>query len=60
MSFQTCKNFVHLGNTNQDISDEIWELWPSTESKSASTIKAQKGSKDIGKIIHVTDSTGIV
>ncbi len=26
MLFQTHKTFVHLQNTNEDISDEIWEL----------------------------------
>ncbi len=26
MSFQICKTFVHLRNTNEDIFDEIWEL----------------------------------
>ncbi len=26
VSFQTCKTFVHLQNTNEDILDEIGEL----------------------------------
>ncbi len=26
MSFQTCKTFVHIQSTNEDISDEIRQL----------------------------------
>ncbi len=55
LSFQTCKTFVHLRNTNLDIFDEFWELSdPPIDSKDPYTIKVQKGSKDIVKIIHVT------
>ncbi len=46
MSFQTRKTFVHLQNTNWDIFAGIWEL--------SDMINAQKSSKDICKIIHVT------
>ncbi len=31
-------------------------LWPSIDSKDPNTIKAQKRSKEIGKIIHVTSA----
>ncbi len=35
--------------------DEFWELSdPPIDSKGTTTIKVQKHSKDIGKIIHVT------
>ncbi len=55
MSFQTCKTFDHLWNTNQDIFYEFRELSdPSTDSKDPNTFKAQKRSKDNVKIIHVT------
>ncbi len=55
MSFQTCETIVHLHNTNEDIFDEIQELSdPPIGSKDITTINAQKSSKDIGKIIHVT------
>ncbi len=55
LSFQTCKTFVHLGNTNVDISDEFWELSdPPIDSKDPNTIKVLKGRKDIVRIIHVT------
>ncbi len=51
MSFQTRKAFVHLQNTNEDIFDEIRELsYPNATDR----FKAQKGSKDIIKIVHVT------
>ncbi len=54
MSFQTCKTFVHLRNTNEDIFDEFRELSdPPIDSKDPYTIKVQKRSKDIVKIIHV-------
>ncbi len=54
MSFQTCKTFVCLGNTNEDIFDEIWELSdPPIDSNATETFKAQKDSKDIVKIDHV-------
>ncbi len=34
MSFQTCKTFVHLRNTNEDIFDEIGEPYdPPIDSK---------------------------
>ncbi len=29
-------------------------FWPSIDSNATDTFKAQKGSKDIGKIVHVT------
>ncbi len=41
MSFQTCKTFVHLQNTNSDIFDEFRELSdPPINSKDPNTIKA--------------------
>ncbi len=55
MSFQTCKTFIHLRNTNEDIFDEIRELSGSVEA--AMPLKCsqtQKRSKDIGKIVHMT------
>ncbi len=56
MSFQICKTFVHLRNTNQDIFDEFWDLSdPPIHSKDPYTIKAQKR---IIKIIHVTSVSG--
>ncbi len=55
MSFQTRKTFVHLRNTNKNIFDEIRELSdPPIDSKGTITIKVQKRSKDIDKIVHVT------
>ncbi len=54
MSFQTCKTFVHLQNTNDDIFDEIQELSDPIDSKPTTTFKAPKGSKHIVKIVHVT------
>ncbi len=55
MSFRTRKASVHLWKTNKDIFDEFWELSdPSIDSKHLYTIKAQKRSDEIGKIIHVT------
>ncbi len=52
MSFQTRKTFVHLRNTNEDIFDEFWELSdPPIDIKDPNTIKVQKCSKDIVKII---------
>ncbi len=55
MSYQTCKTFVHLRNTNEDIFDEFCELSdPPIDSNAITTIKVQKRSKEIGKIIHVT------
>ncbi len=54
MSFQTCKTFVCLGNTNEDIFGEIWELsGPPIDSNATETFKTQKDSKDIVKIVHV-------
>ncbi len=54
MSFQTCKTFIHLQNTNEDI---FWwnprDFWPSIDSNTTDTFKAQKCSKDIIKIVHV-------
>ncbi len=55
MSFQTRKTFVQLRNTIQGIFDEFWELSDSPiDSKGFITINAQKCSKDIVKIVHVT------
>ncbi len=55
MSFQTRKTFVHLQNTNYDICYESRELSdPPIDSNDPNTIKAQKHSKDIVKIINVT------
>ncbi len=37
------------------IFNEIWEdFWPCIDSKATDTFKAQKGSKGIDKIVHVT------
>ncbi len=55
MSLQTCKTSVHLRNTNKDIFDAFRELSdPPIDSKVPNMIKAQKQSKEIVKIIHVT------
>jgi len=55
MSFQTLKTFVHLQNTNEDLFDEICDLSdPSIDSNAITTFKAEKVSKDIVKIVHVT------
>ncbi len=56
MLFQTFKTFVHLWNTNEDIFNEIQKLSdpPYIDSNTTDTFKAQKGSKDIVKIVHVT------
>ncbi len=53
-SFQTRKTFVHLRSTNKDIFYEIWELSPCIHNNTTETFKAQKGNKDIVKIVHVT------
>ncbi len=47
MLFQTRKAFVHLQDTNEDISDEIWEISDAAYSNGTDTFKAKKGSKDI-------------
>ena len=48
MSFQTCKTFIHLQNTNEDIFDEIWDVSePAIDRNVFATFKAQKGSKNI-------------
>ncbi len=53
MSFQTSKIFAHFRNKNCNIFDEFWELSdPPIDSKDPNTIKTQKRSKDIVKIIH--------
>ncbi len=55
MSFQTCKTSVHLQNTSWDIFDDIWELSdPPIDSKGPYTIKVQKSTKMIDKVVHVT------
>ncbi len=55
MSLQTRKTSVQLLNTSEDIFDKIQELSdPSIDSKDTATIKVQKCSKDISKIVHVT------
>ncbi len=48
---QTRNNFVHLWNTNEDILDEIR---PFLDSNATDRFKAQKGSKDIIKIVNLT------
>ncbi len=51
MSFQTRKTSEHK------LRYFWWNpraLWPSIDSKDITTINAQKHSKDIGKIVHVT------
>ncbi len=54
MSFQTRKTFFHLRNKKYDVFDEIWELSePCIDSNTIDIFKAQKGSKDINKIVHV-------
>ncbi len=55
MSFKTCKTFVHLQNTNEDIFDAFRELSdPPIDRKDPYMIKVQKRSKEVVKIIHVT------
>ncbi len=58
MSFQTCKTFLHLQNTNADIFDEIQELSDIKQqcinSNVTDTFKALKFSMDIVKIVHVS------
>ncbi len=55
MSFQTHKTFVHLRNTNKDSFDAFRELSdPPIDNTDPNTITAQKCSKEIIKIIHVT------
>ncbi len=45
MSFQICKTFVYLRNTNYDIFDEFWNISdPPIDSKYPYMIKAQKRS----------------
>ncbi len=50
MSFQTCKSFVRLQNTIQDILDENREA---CDCRTINTVKAQKRMKDIVKIVHL-------
>ncbi len=49
------KSFVHLRSTNVDI---FWwnqtPFWPSIDINTTDNLKAQKGSKDIVKIVQVT------
>ncbi len=55
MSFQTRKTFVHFGTQIKMFFYEIQELSdPVKDSNATTTFKAQKGSKDIVKIVHVT------
>ncbi len=53
MSFQTFKTFIHLWNTNKIFFDAI-KIFLMKDSNENTTFKAQKGSKDIVKIVHVT------
>ncbi len=54
----TPKTSVHLQNTNLDIFAEFWELSdPPININVITTIKVQKHSKDISKIIHISGST---
>ncbi len=54
MSFQTRETSVHLGTQIKIFLMDLRALRPSIDSKSPYTIKVQKRSKEIGKIIHVT------
>ncbi len=54
MSFQTRKTFVYLWNINYDIFYEIREFSNPAYNNATDMFKAQKGSKHIGKIVHVT------
>ncbi len=52
MSLQTCKTFICLQTA---IFDEIQELYePCIDINATTRYKAQKGSKNIIKIVHVT------
>jgi len=60
MSFQT-HNCVHLWNTNLDIFDEIRELSdPLIDTKGITTVKVQKGTKNINKICDISGSAVIL
>ncbi len=48
MSFQIHKTFVRIQNKF---------FWPCIESNATATFKAQKGSKDIIKIVHVMNGS---
>ncbi len=51
------KTFIHLRGTNEDIFDEIRELSVTLRRVTEMQVKcfmAQKGSKDIIKLVHVT------
>jgi len=55
MLFHTCKIFVHLQNTNEDIFDKIREVSDSSiDSNIINTFKVQKDTKDIVKTVDVT------
>ncbi len=54
MSFQIHKTSVHQRNSNEDIFDGIWALRPYIDSEGPYTIKVQKSTKIIDKVVHVT------
>ncbi len=55
MLFQTNKTFVHLHWTQIKIFlMKSNSFWPFIDSNTTDTFKAQKGSKDIIKTVHVT------
>jgi len=54
MSFQVPKSFVHLGNTNEYLFDEIWGISvPPFDSYTAETLMLQKVYKEIVKVIQM-------
>jgi len=53
MTFQTCKTFVHLQNTNEDLSDELRAFCPSIDSLSNYRFDASKR-YEIVKLIHMS------
>ncbi len=55
MSFQTCKMFFHFQNANKFFFFiKSGAIWPCIDNNAADMFKAQKGSKNIIKIDHVT------
>jgi len=53
MSFQTHKTFIHFQNTNEDLSDEIWELSVPPYASTPVPLTLQKVHKEIVKLIHM-------
>ncbi len=56
MLVQSHRTFIHLCNTLRYFVLNPRDFWPCIDSNAITTFKAQKGSKHIVKIVHVTIS----